>query len=74
MTANQIGGGAPPLTPEESAALADHEAALDRHRRSFREAGEALRDIRDRRLYRETHPTFEAYCRERWGMSGTQAH
>lgn len=24
-------------------------------------------EIRDRRLYRETHATFEAYCRERWG-------
>lgn len=30
------------------------------------EAGEALREIRDSRLYRETHTTFEDYCRERF--------
>ena len=26
-------------------------------------------EIRDSRLYRETHATFEDYCRERWGWS-----
>ena len=30
--------------------------------------------IRDQRLYRETHGTFEDYCRERWGMSRFYAH
>ena len=27
-----------------------------------------------RRLYRETHATFEAYCRERWGWSRQHAY
>ncbi len=31
--------------------------------------GRALMEIRDRRLYRETHATFEAYCGERWGWT-----
>jgi hypothetical protein len=31
--------------------------------------GLALREIRDRRLYRETHPTFESYLEKRWGYS-----
>jgi hypothetical protein len=31
--------------------------------------GTALREIRDRRLYKESYSTFEAYCRERWGFS-----
>lgn len=29
--------------------------------------------IRDERLYRATHDTFEAYCRERWSMSRFRA-
>jgi hypothetical protein len=29
---------------------------------------------RRRRIYRATHDTFEAYCRERWGMSRVHAH
>lgn len=29
----------------------------------------ALANVRDRKLYRENYPTFEAYCKGRWGMS-----
>lgn len=29
----------------------------------------AFEAIRDERLYRETHSTFEDYCRERWGLT-----
>lgn len=36
--------------------------------------GENVTPTSDRRLYRETHGTFEAYCRERWGMSRQRAH
>jgi hypothetical protein len=38
------------------------------------EVGEALREIRDSRLYRGQHSTFEDYCRERWGMSRRHAN
>lgn len=31
-------------------------------------------EIRDSRLYRQQFPTFEAYCRERWGLSRFYAH
>ena len=37
--------------------------------RAFYEAGKALQELRDRRLYRSTHETFELYCRERFGYS-----
>jgi hypothetical protein len=30
------------------------------------EVGKALLEIRDQRLYRQQHRTFEDYCRERW--------
>ena len=36
--------------------------------RAFYEAGKALRELRDRRLYRSTHKTFEEYCLERFGF------
>ena len=35
--------------------------------RAFYEAGMALKELRDRRLYRSTHKTFEEYCRARFG-------
>ena len=35
--------------------------------------GEALAAIRDARLYRQTHDTFEAYCKERWGFTRMRA-
>ncbi len=40
---------------------------------TFLEVGEALLKIRDGRLYRELHPTFEDYCRKRWQMGGRHA-
>lgn len=42
--------------------------------RAFYEAGKALAELRDRRLYRTTHKTFEAYCRERFGFSRQSAN
>jgi hypothetical protein len=37
-------------------------------------AGDALREIRDSRLYRATHTSFEAYCTERFGFSRSTAY
>jgi hypothetical protein len=37
--------------------------------KAFYEAGEALKELRDLRLYRDTHRSFEDYCRERFGHS-----
>ena len=36
--------------------------------KAFYEAGVALQELRDRRLYKSTHKTFEEYCRERFGF------
>ncbi|PSB02772.1 hypothetical protein C7B64_11510 [Merismopedia glauca CCAP 1448/3] len=41
--------------------------------RAFYEAGCALRQLRDLRLYRSTHKTFEAYCQDRFGFSRQSA-
>ena len=36
---------------------------------AFYRAGKALAQLRERRLYRSTHKTFEAYCQERFGFT-----
>jgi hypothetical protein len=47
---------------------------LERGMGTFVEVGNALLRIRDERLYRASHKTFELYCRERWGMSKRHAN
>ena len=43
--------------------------------KTFVEVGNALREIRDSRLYKgQGYPNFEEYCRERWGWSRSYAH
>jgi hypothetical protein len=54
------------LTPEEEQDLLHLERKVER---AFYEAGKALAQIRDRRLYRSTHKTFEDYCQERFGYT-----
>lgn len=41
---------------------------------TFVDVGEALMEIRDERLYLESHRTFEAYLGERWQMSRPRAY
>ncbi|WP_242055777.1 hypothetical protein [Nostoc flagelliforme] len=56
----------PELTEEEQRDRLHLERRVER---AFFEAGKALAELRDRRLYRSTHKTFEDYCRERFGHS-----
>ncbi|MBO3463373.1 MAG: hypothetical protein KME33_35830 [Aetokthonos hydrillicola CCALA 1050] len=37
--------------------------------KSFYEAGKALKELRDRRLYRNSYATFQEYCRERFSFT-----
>jgi hypothetical protein len=62
------------LSTTEAKELERCEAVIERGLETFLEVGTALCEIRDRRLYRAAHGTFEAYCRERWGMSRIHAH
>jgi phage N-6-adenine-methyltransferase len=63
-----------PITIQESKRLIDLESKIKRGLDTFVEVGEALLEIRDSRLYRIEHATFEDYCREKWGMSRSRAH
>lgn len=54
--------------------LAELEETIGRGLETFVEVGEALREIRDAGLYKETHGTFEDYCEQRWSMSRPRAY
>lgn len=62
------------LISSEREALARHEAVIERGKQTFVEVGRALAAIRDDRLYRSSHSTFEAYCKDRWSFGRTYAH
>jgi site-specific DNA-methyltransferase (adenine-specific) len=62
------------LTAVEATTLDDLEGVIERGLATFVEVGRALERIRDRKLYRQTHSTFEDYCRERWGISRGHAY
>ena len=47
---------------------------MERGLATFVEVGRALAEIRDQRLYRASHRTFEEYCHERWLLSRTRAY
>ncbi len=56
----------PELTDEEQRDRLHLERRVER---AFFEAGKALAELRDRRLYRSTHKTFEQYCKDRFGYT-----
>lgn len=62
------------LTEDERAELATLEATIEHGLQTFIDVGHALLQIREMRLYRETHGTFEDYCRDRWDIDRTYAH
>jgi hypothetical protein len=62
-----------PITLKESARLVELERKIETGMTTFVEVGNALMEIRDSRLYRVEYKTFEAYCREKWGMSKVRA-
>lgn len=61
------------LSVVEVAKLENLEVVIEGGLQSFIEVGRALSEIRDGRLYRATHMTFEMYCQDRWDMSRQRA-
>lgn len=57
------------LMPAERAALHRAEKVIRKGLDTFIKVGSALTEIRDQRLYRATHDTFEDYLADRWGLS-----
>jgi hypothetical protein len=57
------------LTLQESSRLRQLERIIEEGLEGFLKVGKSLLEIRDSRLYRTTHDTFESYCRDRWALS-----
>jgi len=51
--------------------LAKHETIIEK---GIGDAYKSLEAIRDEELYTDSHETFEAYCKERWGISRSRAY
>ena len=62
------------LEPSESSELQACEQVIAKGLNHFVQVGNALIRIRDLKLYRATHATFAAYCKERWDMAKSQAY
>ena len=62
------------LSVIENQELIQHEAVVESGLKTFVDVGSALLAIRDRRLYRENHNTFDEYCQQRWGMQRAHAY
>ena len=57
------------LTVPERTNLASLEETIERGFETFVEVGQALTTIRDEKLYREQHTTFDDYCKQRWNYT-----
>jgi len=62
------------LPADEATRLSYCEQTIAIGLKNFVEVGTALLEIQQHRLYRATHATFAAYCKERWGMAKSQAY
>ncbi len=62
------------LLPVEKGRLQELETVIQENFLSFYKVGCALKEIGENRLYRETHKTFELYCRDLWEVSKSRAY
>jgi hypothetical protein len=70
----QLHNAKPLLTTREQRQFVRAERIIARGLKSFLEVGMALKEIRDRRLYRQQYGTFEEYVAIRWEMSRPRAY
>lgn len=54
--------------------LAELEEIINTGKRAFIEVGNALTEIRDRKLFKPAFNTFPEYCKAKWGFSGVYAY
>jgi hypothetical protein len=62
------------LTSAEALKLGRLEAVVSQHLSAFKQTGLALLAIRDERLYRQQHASFEDYCASRWSIHRSHAY
>lgn len=74
MSENNTNQGDGMSTGVAKARLAELEAIVERSAQAVWDMAEALREIREDRLYKATHKTWVAYVSERWGISEAWAN
>jgi hypothetical protein len=57
------------LTTREQCELGRAERTISNGLKSYLTVGVALKEIRDKRLYRQQSDTFKEYCIKRWELS-----
>jgi hypothetical protein len=62
------------ITLDERSRLFQLEETIRQGLNTFVDVGNALLEIRDKRLYRQEYHTFEDYCREQWNMKQSRAY
>jgi hypothetical protein len=62
------------LTVQEGQLLLVHEKTINDGLRGFIEVGNALLEIRDKKLYRVQYKTFKEYCQNKWHMTTSRAY
>ena len=62
------------LAADEQAALRAYESTIAAGLATFVAVGRCLAAIRDGKLYRGTHTSFEAYCVDRWKVTRPRAY
>jgi hypothetical protein len=62
------------MTDAEISALDNAEKVIEKGLKNFVEVGNALKQIRDQKLYRNFYDTFEQYVRERWDIGRAHAY
>ena len=62
------------ITLDERSRLFQLEETIRQGLNTFVDVGNALLEIRDKRLYRQEYSTFEEYCREQWNMKQSRAY
>lgn len=63
-----------PLSDAEYADLEKLETRISKGLETFVDVGNALAEIRDRKLYRQYHASFAAYCETQWDMGKSHAY
>jgi hypothetical protein len=62
------------LTKQEKTELEKLCAVIEDGLSKFLEVGKSLMEINKRKLYRETHDTFESFVSEKWGIQKSRAY
>ena len=62
------------ITLDERSRLFQLEETIRQGLNTFVDVGNALLEIRDKRLYRQEYSTFEDYCNKQWNMKQSRAY